>query len=53
MSFINEVNPSVTVKKKNLLSLVEYCIENKIDHTVKSKSENKESNCFGYVFKRA
>ena len=42
MSFINEVNPSVTVKKKNLLSLVEYCIENKIDHTVKSKSENTD-----------
>jgi hypothetical protein len=38
MSFMNEEQPTVSVKKKNLLSLVEYCIENKIDFTVRSKS---------------
>ena len=38
MSFLNEEKPTVSVKKKNLLSLVEYCIENKIDFTVKSRS---------------
>lgn len=37
MSFSNEAAPSVSVKKKQLSSLVEYCIENKIDFTVKSK----------------
>lgn len=37
MSFMNEDKPTVTVKKKNVLSLVEYCIENKIDFTLKSK----------------
>ncbi|MBL7884953.1 MAG: hypothetical protein JNL69_12850 [Bacteroidia bacterium] len=42
MSFINEATPSVTLKKKNILPLVEYCIENKIDYTVKSKSENSD-----------
>jgi hypothetical protein len=42
MSFMNEVTPSVTVKKKNILSLIEYCIENKIDFTVKSKSANND-----------
>ena len=38
MSFMNEEKPTVTVKKKNIFALVEYCIENKIDFTVKSKS---------------
>src|ERR1043165_9205702 len=38
MSFMNEDKPTVSVKKKNLLSLVEYCIENKIDFTLRSKS---------------
>ncbi|MCE3279651.1 MAG: hypothetical protein K0S44_1842 [Bacteroidetes bacterium] len=38
MSFMNEETPTVTVKKKNIQSLIEYCIENKIDFTVKSKS---------------
>ncbi len=38
MSFLNEEKPTVSVKKKNLSSLVEYCIENKIDFTVKSRS---------------
>jgi hypothetical protein len=38
MSFMNEATPTVTVKKKNLSTLVEYCIENKIDFTLKSKS---------------
>lgn len=40
MSFMNEDKPTVSVKKKNLSSLVEYCIENKIDFTVKSKSSD-------------
>ena len=38
MSFMNEEKPTVTVKKKNAFALIEYCIENKIDFTVKSKS---------------
>ena len=38
MSFMNEATPVVTVKKKNLSTLIEYCIENKIDFTLKSKS---------------
>jgi hypothetical protein len=38
MSFMNEASPSVTLKKKNLSSLIEYCIENKIDFSVKSRS---------------
>lgn len=38
MSFMNEATPTVTVKKKNISTLIEYCIENKIDFTVKSKS---------------
>jgi hypothetical protein len=42
MSFMNEATPSVTVKKKNLSSLVEYCIENKIDFTVKSRSASTD-----------
>ena|SRR6218665_1928493 len=42
MSFMNEETPTVTVKKKNSSSLLEYCIENKIDFTVKSKSSNDE-----------
>lgn len=40
MSFLNEDKPTVTVKKKNLLSLVEYCIENKIDYTMRSGSSD-------------
>jgi hypothetical protein len=35
---MNEDKPTVTVKKKNIQSLIEYCIENKIDFTVKSKT---------------
>jgi hypothetical protein len=35
---MNEATPTVTVKKKNLSTLVEYCIENKIDFTLRSKS---------------
>lgn len=42
MSFMNEASPSVTVKKKNVLSLIEYCIENKIDFTLKSKSSGTD-----------
>lgn len=42
MSFMNEATPSVTIKKKNIFALIEYCIENKIDHTVKSRSENSD-----------
>ena len=38
MRFTNEERPTVSVKKKNISSLIEYCIENKIDFTVKSKS---------------
>ncbi|MFL5764405.1 MAG: hypothetical protein ACJ77K_10735 [Bacteroidia bacterium] len=38
MSFMNEATPTVTVKKKNLSTLVEYCVENKIDFTLKSKA---------------
>jgi hypothetical protein len=40
MSFINEEKPTVTVKKKNVQSLIDYCIENKIDFTVLSKSND-------------
>jgi len=42
MSFMNEEKPTVTVKKKNASSLIEYCIENKIDFTVRSRSSNDE-----------
>lgn len=38
MSFINEEKPTVSVKKKNLLPLIEYCIENKIDFTLVSRT---------------
>lgn len=41
MSFSNEAAPSVTVKKKNMFSLVEYCIENKIDFFMKSKNNDE------------
>jgi hypothetical protein len=37
MSF-NESSPSVSVKKRNIQSLIEFCIENKIDFSVKSKA---------------
>lgn len=37
MSFMNEEKPTVSVKKKNLLPLMEYCIENKIDFSLRSK----------------
>lgn len=40
MSFINEEKPTVTVKRKNVQSLIEYCIENKIDFTLRSKSND-------------
>jgi len=41
---MNEANPtpSVTVKKRNMTSLVEYCIENKIDFTLRSRSNSDE-----------
>jgi len=39
MSLIREEHPSITVKKKNSQFIIEYCIENKIDFTLKSKSE--------------
>lgn len=41
---MNEANPtpSVTVKKRNIFSLVEYCIENKIDFTLRSNSTNSD-----------
>ena len=42
MSFMNEDKPTVTVKKKNIHSLIEYCVENKIDFTVKSKSSPED-----------
>jgi hypothetical protein len=42
MSFMNEDKPTVTVKKKNIQSLIEYCIENKIDFTLRSKSSNDD-----------
>ena len=42
MSFMNEATPSVTVKKKNISSLIEYCIENKIDFTVKSRTSSDD-----------
>ncbi len=38
MSFISEEKPTVSVKKKSLSPLIEYCIENKIDFTLKSRS---------------
>ena len=38
MGFMNEDKPTVSVKKKNLSSLIEYCIENKIDFLLKSRS---------------
>jgi hypothetical protein len=42
MSFINEEKPTVSVKKKNLLPLIEYCIENKIDFTLTSRSSQSD-----------
>jgi hypothetical protein len=40
MSFMNEEKPTVTVKKKNIHSLIEYCVENKIDFTMRSRSND-------------
>ena len=37
---MNEATPTVTVKKKNISTLIEYCIENKIDFTVRSSSND-------------
>jgi hypothetical protein len=37
---MNEATPTVTVKKKNISTLIEYCIENKIDFTLRSKSND-------------
>src|SRR3954462_3886880 len=42
MSFINEEKPTVSVKKKNLTPLIDYCIENKIDFTLTSRSAQSE-----------
>lgn len=42
MSFITEEKPTVSVKKKNLLPLIEYCIENKIDFTLTSRSAQSD-----------
>lgn len=42
MSFMNEEKPTVTVKKKSVFALIEYCIENKIDFTVLSKSLSED-----------
>ncbi|MEO6902097.1 MAG: hypothetical protein ABI315_03005 [Bacteroidia bacterium] len=42
MSFINEDKLTVSIKKKNLSSLIEYCIENKIDFTLMSKSTHSD-----------
>lgn len=42
MSFINEDKLTVSIKKKNLSSLIEYCIENKIDFTLISKSTHSD-----------
>ncbi|MGZ6520247.1 MAG: hypothetical protein ACXVDT_00410 [Bacteroidia bacterium] len=39
---MNEATPSVTVKKKNISPLIEYCIENKIDFTVKSRTSSDD-----------
>lgn len=41
MSFLNEASPSVTVKKRNLSSLLDYCIENKIDFTLRSSTDDE------------
>lgn len=35
---MNEDKPTVSVKKKSLSSLIEYCIENKIDFTLRAKA---------------
>lgn len=42
MSLIHDESPTVIVKKKNLQYITDYCIENKIDFTVKSKSVSDE-----------
>jgi len=42
MSFINEEKPTVSVKKKNLSPLIDYCIENKIDFTLTSRSAQSD-----------
>ena len=42
MSFINEDKLMISIKKKSLTSLIEYCIENKIDFTVTSKSAHSD-----------
>lgn len=42
MSLIREDNPTINVKKKQVQFLVEFCIENRIDFTIKSKSESNE-----------
>lgn len=42
MSFLNEDKLAVSIKKKNLSSLIEYCIENKIDFNLMSKSSHSD-----------
>jgi len=45
MKYTNEETPTVTVKRKNISQLVEYCIDNKIEFSVKpliSRSEEFE-----------
>jgi len=42
MSLIHEEFPTINVKKKNVQFLVEYCIENKIDFTIKARSESND-----------
>ncbi len=45
MNYMNEDTASVNVKRKNISMLIEYCIENKIEFTVKpllSRSEEFE-----------
>lgn len=42
MSLIHDEIPTISVKKKNLQYIIDYCIENKIDFTIKSKSISDE-----------
>lgn len=49
MSFINEEKPTVSVKKKNLLPLIEYCIENKIDFTLTARSAQSDDYDVAFI----
>lgn len=37
-----ETNPTVTVKRKNIQTVIDYCLDSKVEFTVKHKKTNDE-----------